>query len=100
MSAALERILADVEPAPQAAPAWSLDQQQQESAFNTANASLQPAVYYSPDACQAMDTLYTDLMQAVAASVPVPAEVKKGSPAIWHRTTAVMWMLSGCKPVY
>lgn len=78
MSAALERILADVEPAPQAAPAWSVDQQQQESAFNTANASLQPAVYYSPDAYQALDALYADLLQAVAASAPAPAEVKKG----------------------
>ncbi len=82
MSAALERILADVTPAPQAAPAWSLEEQQQESAFNTANASQQPAVYYSSEAYQALDALYIDLLQAVAASAPVPVEVKKGWSAI------------------
>ena len=77
MALALERVLADVKPLPQAAPVWSFEQQQQEAAFNTANAALQPAVYYSPGAYKALDALYADLLQAIAAVVPVP-EVKKG----------------------
>lgn len=78
VAAALERVLADVKPLMPAPAVWSLEQQQQEAAFNTANASLQPAVYYSPDAYQALIALYADLLQAVAAGAPAPPEVKKG----------------------
>lgn len=77
VASALERILADVQPQPRAAPVWSLEQQQQEAAFNTANAAVQPAVYYCPDAYKALQALYADLLEAIAASMPV-AEVKKG----------------------
>lgn len=97
MASALERVLADVKPVPLAAPVLSLEQQQQEGVFNNANAALQPAVYYSPDAYKALDALYADLLQATAASVPVP-EVKKGCSASAPDTQldcmAVTWMQS------
>ena len=97
MASALERVLADVKPVPLAVPVWSLEQQQQEAAFNAANAALQPAVYYCPDAFKALEALYADLLEAIAASVPVP-EVKKGWSASASDTqldcTAVTWMES------
>lgn len=97
MATALERVLADVKPLTRAAPVWCLEQQQQEAAFNTANAAVQFAVYYSPDAYKALDALYGDLLQAIAASVPVP-DVKKGesasAPGIQLDCTAVTRMQS------
>lgn len=79
MSAALERVLADVAPTLKAAPAWSTEQQQQESAFNSANAAVKSAVYYSPDTYNDLAALYIELLEAVAASAPPVVEVKKGS---------------------
>ena len=97
MTAALERVLADVKPLPRAASVWALEQQQQEAAFNFANAALQPAVYYSPDAYKALDALYAHLLQAIAASVPVIDGKKGGSasaPDIQLNCTAVTRMQS------
>lgn len=97
MASALERVLADVQPVPRAAPVWSLEQQQQEAAFNTANAALQPAVYYCPDAYKALQALYADLLEATAASVPVP-EVKKGwSTSAPDYQLDISDLYSGCK---
>lgn len=78
VSAALERILADVQPGPAAAPLWTLEQQQQQAAFNSANAAVQPAVYYWPDAYRELAELYLSLQQAISAAAPPPPDPKKG----------------------
>ena len=74
----MERILGDVKAPAAAAPAWSAEQQEQQSAFNTANAAAQPAVYYSPALYQDLAMLYHTLQEAVAASTPPPVDAKKG----------------------
>ena len=86
VTATLERILADVQPGPAAAPVWGLEQQQQESAFNTANAAVQPPVYFSPAAYEALAGLYGRLQGAINAAAPPPADPKKGQKAVrqWH----------------
>lgn len=78
VSAALERILGDVKAPAAAALAWRAEQQEQQSAFNTANAAAQPAVYYSPALYQDLTMLYHTLQEAVAASTPAPVDAKKG----------------------
>ena len=74
----MERVVANVAPPPRPAPVWSVEQQQQESAFNTANAGVKPSVYYSPDTYNSLAALYAELLEAVAASAPPPVEAKKG----------------------
>ena len=77
-SSALERILADVHPAAPSVPCWTAEQQQQQAAFNAANCSVSPAVYYSPGVHQDLAALYSDLQAALLASLPQAADTKKG----------------------
>lgn len=80
-SSALERILADIKPAAPSVPVWTAEQQQQQAAFNAANCSISPAVYYSPGVYQDLAALYSDLQAALLASLPQAADTKKGTVA-------------------
>lgn len=77
-SSALERILADINPAAPSVPVWTAEQQQQHTAFNAANCSISPAVYYSPGVYQDLAALYSDLQAALLASLPQAVDTKKG----------------------
>lgn len=95
-SAALERILADVNPTAPVVPVWTAGQQQQEAAFNAANCSVSPAVYYSPVVYHGFAALHSDVQAALAASTPQAADTKKGTskPADcmfwrWHHALLV-----------
>lgn len=77
-SAALERILADVDPPIPPVPVWTAAQQQQAAAFTSANCAVAPAVYYRPALYQELASLYTKLQAAVLASAPQPVEAKRG----------------------
>ena len=78
-SAALEQVLAEVNPTAPSMPLWTAEQQQQEAAFNAANCSVSPAVYYSPVVYEGLVRLYTNLQANLLASAPQAADTKKGT---------------------
>ena len=77
-SAALESILADVDPPIPPVPVWTAAQQQQAAAFTAANWAESPTVYYRPSLYQELASLYTKLQAAMLASAPQPVEAKRG----------------------
>ncbi len=95
MSAALERILADVKPPPPPVPAWSAQQQEQQAAFNTANAAAHPAVYFCPGLFQDLALLYHALQDAISASAPPPVDPKKGQ--LPNKNSLLQLFLALCK---